>query len=156
MGTGTIYSYYAIPKIIVPVPILHFTKLDNMRMNAKIKKPVTGLHIIGQIRTDADNDNKLKSEESFKLSLSRFIRKYRIQELGSYYFKFGDDAGFTGVVCLVESHVAIHTWPELQYLTLDVFLCNYSKNNEEVCRKLFSDICAYFNPLSVDKKEIIR
>lgn len=123
-------------------------------MENKSQKTITGLHIVGQIRTKADN--KSKSEEMFKPFLSSLIKKHQLQELGSYYYKFGDAGGFTGIICLVESHIAIHTWPELQYITLDVFLCNYAKNNEKTCRKLFSDICGYFTHLSVEKKEIFR
>lgn len=125
-------------------------------MKKKSQKVITGLHIIGQIKTDTGNDNKLISKNKFKPFLSNLIKKYQLQELGSYYHTFGKTDGFTGIVCLVESHIAIHTWPELHYITLDVFLCNYSKNNEDACRKLFSDICAYFNVLLVDKKEIFR
>lgn len=36
---------------------------------------------------------------------------------------FGDDAGITGVALLAESHISIHTWPELDYMALDVFVC---------------------------------
>lgn len=123
--------------------------MDNER-----KKVITGLHIVGQIRTNTDE--KLKSESMFKSFLSEIIQGHQLQELGSYYFTFKGGGGFTGVVCLTESHIAIHTWPELQYVTLDVFLCNYSKNNEETCRSVFSDICEYFTPVSISKEEIIR
>ena len=33
------------------------------------------------------------------------------------------EAGFTGVAILAESHMSIHTWPELGYAALDVFMC---------------------------------
>lgn len=123
-------------------------------MDNKFTKVITGLHIVGQIRTIADE--KLKSESMFKSFLSKIIQGHKLQELGSYYFTFKEGGGFTGVVCLIESHIAIHTWPELQYITLDVFLCNYNKNNEETCRSVFSDICEYFMPISISKEEIIR
>ena len=32
-------------------------------------------------------------------------------------------AGFTGIVLLVESHAAVHTYPERKYLALDIFAC---------------------------------
>lgn len=36
---------------------------------------------------------------------------------------FGEDSGVTGVAMLAESHISIHTWPELDYVALDVFVC---------------------------------
>lgn len=31
--------------------------------------------------------------------------------------------GLTGVVLVAESHIAIHTWPEIGYMALDIFTC---------------------------------
>jgi len=36
---------------------------------------------------------------------------------------FGEGAGITGVAILAESHISIHTWPELEYAALDIFMC---------------------------------
>lgn len=36
---------------------------------------------------------------------------------------FGDQGGITGVAILVESHISLHTWPEHDYIALDIFLC---------------------------------
>jgi len=36
---------------------------------------------------------------------------------------FGANAGITGVAILAESHISIHTWPEIGYVALDVFVC---------------------------------
>ena len=33
------------------------------------------------------------------------------------------EAGFTGVAILAESHMSIHTWPEHNYAALDIFMC---------------------------------
>ena len=38
----------------------------------------------------------------------------------------GQRGGVTGVVLLAESHVAIHTWPELGNVTLDIYVCNFN------------------------------
>lgn len=34
--------------------------------------------------------------------------------------------GISGVVVIKESHIAIHTWPEHNYVALDFFTCNKS------------------------------
>ena len=31
--------------------------------------------------------------------------------------------GLTGVLLVAESHIAIHTWPEIGYMALDIFTC---------------------------------
>jgi S-adenosylmethionine decarboxylase len=36
---------------------------------------------------------------------------------------FGEGMGVTGVLILAESHLSIHSWPELEYAALDVFVC---------------------------------
>lgn len=36
--------------------------------------------------------------------------------------------GITGVVLLAESHIAIHTWPEIGYTAIDIFTCGQGAN----------------------------
>jgi S-adenosylmethionine decarboxylase len=36
---------------------------------------------------------------------------------------FGEGSGITGVAILAESHMSIHTWPEIDYLAMDIFVC---------------------------------
>jgi S-adenosylmethionine decarboxylase len=33
--------------------------------------------------------------------------------------------GITGVILLAESHIAIHTWPESNYMAVDIFTCGH-------------------------------
>lgn len=43
--------------------------------------------------------------------------------LHSYFHHFGENMGVTGIVSLKESHVSIHSWPELNYAAVDIFMC---------------------------------
>ncbi|OEK09391.1 S-adenosylmethionine decarboxylase proenzyme [Flavivirga aquatica] len=36
--------------------------------------------------------------------------------------------GVSGVIVIEESHIAIHTWPEHNYIAIDFFTCNKSYN----------------------------
>jgi S-adenosylmethionine decarboxylase len=36
---------------------------------------------------------------------------------------FGEGAGVTGLALLAESHISIHTWPEINFAAVDIFLC---------------------------------
>lgn len=40
---------------------------------------------------------------------------------------FSPSGGVSGVVVLAESHISIHTWPEINYAALDVFMCGDTK-----------------------------
>jgi S-adenosylmethionine decarboxylase len=39
--------------------------------------------------------------------------------------------GVSGVIVIEESHIAIHTWPEHNYVAIDFFTCNKSFNLTE-------------------------
>lgn len=39
-------------------------------------------------------------------------------------------AGITGVIIVAESHLSIHTWPEMGYAAVDVFTCGDCKPME--------------------------
>lgn len=117
------------------------------------KKLVTGLHLQGEVYTK--DIGLLKSLSIIKNCISKIVKENKLNELGSFYYEF-PEGGFTGIISLVESHIAVHTWPEFGYLTLDVFLCNYSKDNSIVCKKVFDKICKIFKPLKITKRAIKR
>ena len=37
--------------------------------------------------------------------------------------EYSENGGISGVAILAESHVSIHTWPEYDYLAVDIFVC---------------------------------
>lgn len=39
--------------------------------------------------------------------------------------------GVSGVIVIEESHIAVHTWPEHNYVAIDFFTCNNSFNLSE-------------------------
>ncbi len=118
----------------------------------KKQQIITGLHIIGNINSRSP---LLTQMNQVKLAISNTIKKYKLHELGSYYHEF-DSGGFTGVISLSESHICIHTWPELDYVTLDVYICDYSKKNNQICEEVFKDIVSLFEPIEIRKQSIQR
>ena len=68
----------------------------------------------------------------------------------------GKPAGVTGTVVLAESHLAIHTWPEIAGVTLDVYVCNFSADNSDRAHALFADVIAAFAPGRLETKEVAR
>lgn len=53
---------------------------------------------------------------------------------------FTPNGGVSGVAVLAESHISIHTWPEVGYAALDVFMCGDAKPELaiDVLRKAFA------------------
>lgn len=54
---------------------------------------------------------------------------------------FGEKAGITGVAVLAESHISIHTWPEINYIAMDVFMCGSCDPHKAV-----DVLCKFFQP----------
>ena len=52
--------------------------------------------------------------------------------------------------------MVVNTWPEYNLLTIDIFLSNYQKENDDKARKLFDDCVAYFDASNVERHEIKR
>jgi S-adenosylmethionine decarboxylase len=55
-------------------------------------------------------------------------------------------SGITGVVLLAESHLAVHTWPELGAVTVDVYVCNFGADNSDKARHLLALLQAALAP----------
>ena len=65
--------------------------------------------------------------------------------VGDRFFQF-EPQGVTGTVLLAESHVAIHTWPEAGFVTVDVYVCNYTTDNTDKAERLFAALEAVLKP----------
>ncbi|WP_213974543.1 adenosylmethionine decarboxylase [Tepidanaerobacter acetatoxydans] len=50
--------------------------------------------------------------------------------------------GVSGVVIISESHLTIHTWPELGYAAVDVFTCGDRVNPWDACNYISKGLCA--------------
>jgi S-adenosylmethionine decarboxylase proenzyme len=64
--------------------------------------------------------------------------------------------GVTGALLLAESHVAVHTWPEWDQVTVDVYVCNLRSDNSERARVLMRSLIAAFEPQRVLSHELLR
>ena len=65
-------------------------------------------------------------------------------------------AGITGVLLLAESHLAVHTWPELRGVTLDAYVCNYSADNSARAEALIEALLRHFQPLRLCRNRLLR
>ena len=60
--------------------------------------------------------------------------------------------GITGVILLAESHIALHSWPEYNYLAIDIFTCG----DKAMPYKALDYLKKEFQPERAEVKEIKR
>ena len=76
--------------------------------------------------------------------------------VGELFHRFATAGGITGVVLLAESHLAVHTWPELGAVTLDVYVCNFQADNSHRAQSLLKTLEAAFGAASVQHHRVQR
>jgi S-adenosylmethionine/arginine decarboxylase-like enzyme len=76
-------------------------------------------------------------------------QKFTVLHRTNYQFS---PQGETIVFILSESHFALHTYPEVNYLSLDIYVCNLSIDLEAIKQAIIK-IC---QPIKVDDKIIHR
>ncbi len=112
-----------------------------------------GLHIIATLQSD--EPSLLDHYQGFKELTKQLIDRYGLQNLGEVYHDF-EPGGFTGVICLSESHISLHTWPEFNKINIDIYLSNYLRENDGTVTALFEEIRKYFGAKVVSQQNIRR
>lgn len=112
-----------------------------------------GKHIVTEFK--AVNEELLKDMIAFKQLTNNLIEEFELQKVGEVYHQF-DNGGYTAVVCLTESHLSIHTWPEFGVLTFDVFLSNFMSDNDEKVEAIYQNVLMFFKPETTHTNKLRR
>lgn len=123
-----------------------------------------GLHIIADLYhcgRDATLGDLLACAAKLRLLCLEACDSAGLTVLGEHFCQFsGADAtqqgGVTGAVVLAESHLAIHTWPERNSATLDVYVCNYTADNSLKAEKLYEILIAALRPGDILVERVLR
>lgn len=83
--------------------------------------------------------------------LREAARVAQVTVVGEIEHQFNPE-GYSMVLLLEESHLSIHTWPEYNYVSLDLFSCNLHTDFEAVEKFLVKK----FKPQSVVSKLLMR
>ncbi len=83
-----------------------------------------GIHVLLDIVTPAGASSAYLVD-SVKLSLwcRQAAEAAGATVLHNYWHTFGVTSGVTGVVLLAESHITVHTYPEHNLATFDIYVC---------------------------------
>ena len=106
-----------------------------------------GTHLI----VDLFGAKRLDDLKLIKETLKRCVEVAGATLLHIHLHHFTPNGGVSGVAVLSESHISIHSWPEVGYAALDVFMCGCAKPHETV-----DVLKAAFKPERVVVKEHLR
>jgi S-adenosylmethionine decarboxylase len=112
-----------------------------------------GFHIIMSLKTR--QNELLLNFDDFDIFIKKLFNLLDIEIVGKASHIFENNS-FTGVYCLKESHLNIHTWPEYQLINFDVYLCNYSKINTSITEKIANEVVNYFDAQILQSDKIFR
>ncbi len=82
-----------------------------------------GTHLLLELRQC--NPRLLDDLEFVKETMIAAAEFMDAQIIGESFHRFNPQ-GVTGVLSIAESHLSIHTWPELDYAAADIFTCGAS------------------------------
>jgi spermidine synthase len=109
-----------------------------------------GLHLTADLHQCACSEDLLTEADQLAALCRQHVEAARLTVVNETWHSFPGQGtqrgGVTGVLLLAESHLAIHTWPEQQAVTLDVYVCNFGADNsaraENLMEKLITQFCA--------------
>lgn len=124
-----------------------------------------GLHLIADLRGCASargvGGSPMTDPAVLRAACLDAVHAAGLQPVGELFHRFAPDAGgaqsgITGVVLLAESHLAVHTWPELNATTIDVYVCNFQGDNSARADRALEHLVAAFAPITVLRQRIER
>ncbi len=96
-----------------------------------------GLHIIAEFL--GVKREKIARTGQMRRIVERVVKKSGLNVIRSAYHQFRPH-GVTCVYLLKESHLAIHTWPEVNYAAVDIFTCDRTGKAEEALELLKEEL----------------
>lgn len=115
-----------------------------------------GLHLTADLHDCPRGLALLTELEALRRLCLREVGASGLSAVGEVFHRFEPEGGVTGVVLLAESHLAVHTWPELRAVTIDLYVCNYSADNRPCAETLMQALCAAFAPGRIQRQRLER
>jgi S-adenosylmethionine decarboxylase proenzyme len=120
---------------------------------------MNGLHILAEFHDCGCPPQLLRDVAALKHAALSACRTAGLTVVGEVFHGFGTPqrpAGATGAVVLAESHLAVHTWPELRAATLDIYVCNFSQDNRMAAEAAYLALQSAFRPARSVRRDMER
>ena|SRR5438132_6860272 len=115
-----------------------------------------GLHLTADLRGCDAGRPVMSDPAALRALCLAAVASARLQPVGELFHRFPSPGGVTGVVLLAESHVAVHTWPEIGAVTLDVYVCNLGADNSRRAESLLAALAHAFAPVTMERHALRR
>lgn len=119
-----------------------------------------GLHILAEWHDCACPPTQLTDPERIARACRTACEAHGLNIVGELFHRFDPGAdgqtGVTGTLVLAESHLCLHTWPELASVTLDIYVCNLSGDHSARARAAYADLARCFAPARETRRDIRR
>jgi S-adenosylmethionine decarboxylase proenzyme len=123
-----------------------------------------GLHLTADLRGCAAGAPLMTLPQALRVACLDAVARAGLTPVGELFHPFeaapGASAttagGITGVVLLAESHLAVHTWPEIEAATLDVYVCNLGADNSARAEAVLATLIEAFAPQAVERHAVER
>lgn len=114
-----------------------------------------GIHLLGEWYGCPAHTPEFTRAEALREVCLKAVEASGLTIVGEKFYQF-EPHGVTGAVILAESHMAIHTWPESGFVTVDVYVCNYTTDNTAKAQKLYDLLEAALKPARAHSQKIVR
>ncbi len=126
--------------------------LDMFEKNSEINEINLGQHVLAEFfECDPNTLNSIDKVEKYMIDAALECGATIVQKC----FHMFSPYGVSGVVIISESHLAIHTWPELGYAAVDLFTCGTKCDPKVAYEFLKSKFCSKNASFSELKRGII-
>ena len=120
-----------------------------------------GLHLTADLRGCRGDAALLTQPPALRALCLAAVAEAGLAPVGELFHRFSPateprQSGITGVVLLAESHLAVHTWPELDGVTIDAYVCNFSADNSARAQTLLDALVAAFAPQHIARQRLER
>jgi S-adenosylmethionine decarboxylase proenzyme len=82
---------------------------------------------------------QINDKKNLKEILFSSVEGTKAVILNHYFYQFSPK-GVTGFLLLSASHISIHTWPEKNHATIDVFTCIEKEETKKIVKKILEMI----------------
>ncbi|MCS6769474.1 MAG: adenosylmethionine decarboxylase [Candidatus Caldarchaeum sp.] len=93
-----------------------------MLQSGIVQKQIVGKHVFGNLY--GCPEKLLKDQKFLRQVILDAVKLSGMTLVSLRSWKFGGEKGGVSVIALVkESHVAVHTWQQYRYATVDIYTC---------------------------------